>query len=114
MQRIINALIQYRNPILYFFLLSCSILFLIKKSKYHQTQLEVYGMYATKELYNLKHELFNYFKLKSKNEELLKENRKLKELNLKSKSLALYPNSFSEKKRPYSMLNPLTGKLFTE
>ena len=99
MQRIINALIQYRNPILYFFLLGCSILFLIKKSKYHKTQLEAYGMYATKELYNLNHELLNYFKLKSKNEELLKENRKLKELNLKSKSLALYPNSFSEKKR---------------
>ena len=40
MQRIINALIQYRNPILYFFLMGCSILFLTKKSKYHKTQLE--------------------------------------------------------------------------
>ena len=99
MQRIINALIQYRNPILFFFLLSCSILFLSKKSKYHKTQLEAYGMYATKELYNLKYELLNYFNLKKKNEELLKENRKLKELHLKSNSLALYPNAFNEKRR---------------
>ena len=86
MKRIINALIQYRNPILFFFLLSCSILFLSKKSKYHKTQLEAYGMYATKELYNL-----NY--------ELLKDNRKLKEHHLKSNSLALYPNAFNEKRR---------------
>ena len=98
MQRIINALIQYRNPILYFFLLSCSILFLSKKSKYHKTQLEAYGMYATKEFYNLNYELLNYFNLKKKNEELLKENRKLKELHLKSNSLALYPNAFKEKR----------------
>ena len=104
MQRIINALIQYRNPILYFFLLGCSILFLSKKSRYHKTQLEAYGMYATKELYNLNHELSNYLKLKSKNEELLKENTKLKELHLKSESLALYPNAFSKKSDSHSKL----------
>tara|TARA_B100000282_G_C31643067_1_gene449453 strand:+ start:122 stop:817 length:696 start_codon:yes stop_codon:yes gene_type:complete len=56
-------------------------------------------MYATKELYNLNYELLNYFNLKKKNEELLKENRKLKELHLKSNSLALYPNAFGEKRR---------------
>ena len=50
-----------------------------------------------KEFYNLNYELLNYFNLKKKNEELLKENRKLKELHLKSNSLALYPNTFGEK-----------------
>ena len=43
--------------------MGCSILFLTKKSKYHKTQLEAYGMYATKELYNLNYELLNYFNL---------------------------------------------------
>ena len=47
--------------------------FLSKKSKYHKTQLEAYGMYATKELYIFNYELLNYFNLKKKNEELLKE-----------------------------------------
>ena len=78
--------------------MGCSILFLTKKSKYHKTQLEEYGMYVTKELYDINHKLSNYFKLKKKNEELLKENKKLRELYLKSKSLALYPNAFAKKK----------------
>ena len=46
--------------------MGCSILFLTKKSKYHKTQLEEYGMYVTKELYDINHKLSNYFKLKKK------------------------------------------------
>ena len=52
-------------------------------------------MDATKELYNLNYELLNYFNLKKRR--IIKENRKLKELHLKSNSLALYPNAFGEK-----------------
>ena len=69
--------------------MGCSILFLTKKSKYHKTQLEEYGMYVTKELYDINHKLSNYFKLKKKNEELLKENKKLKNFILNQKVCSL-------------------------
>ena len=46
-------------------------------------------MYATKEVYNLNYELLNYFNLKKKNEELLKENRKLKDGDVK---IELFPD----------------------
>ena len=59
-------------------------------------------MYVTKELYDINHKLSNYFKLKE-NEELLKENKKLRELYLKSKSLALYPNAFAKKHFPFKL-----------
>ena len=99
MQRILNALLQFRNPILYFFLLGFSIFFINGKSPFHNNKLEKYGLYFSQNLHSLSYSIKNYFNLKKINEKLLKENRKLKELELKSNSIALYPNAIKVKKR---------------
>lgn len=98
MQRIFNALIQYRNAIIYFILLLISLLYLNGKSNFHQNQLEKYGLYFSQGIYNTKFKVENYFKLKKTNSELFEENRRLKEFELKSKSASLYPKDYESKK----------------
>ena len=80
MQRILNALLQFRNPILYFFLLGFAIFFINGKSRFHNNKLEKYGLYFSQNLHSLSYNIRNYFNLKKINKKLLKENRKLKEL----------------------------------
>ena len=43
MRRIFNALLQFRNPILYFFLLGLSISFTVKQSAFHEFNIQKYG-----------------------------------------------------------------------
>ena len=99
MQRILNALVQFRNPILYYFLLGVSLLFLNGNSNFHQNQLERYGLYFSKSLFKISSKIKIYFNLKKINEELLRENKVLKTLQLKSNRILLYPNDFKTKRR---------------
>ena len=102
MQRIINALIQYRNAIIYLILLIISLLYLNRNSNFHKNKLEKYGLYFSQSIYNLSYSISKYFDLKKINSDLFEENRKLKEFELKSKSVSLYPrNYFKEKRYPF-------------
>tara|TARA_B100000989_G_scaffold224843_1_gene172196 strand:+ start:2929 stop:3750 length:822 start_codon:yes stop_codon:yes gene_type:complete len=99
MQRILNALLQFRNPILYFFLLAFSVSFSINQSPFHQYSFQKYGFYLSSRLYHLKNALESYYNLKIINQQLLKENEQLKEIQLSLGGLSLYPSDFKEPKR---------------
>ena len=99
MQRIINALLQFRNPILYLFLLVLSISFSFNQSPFHQYSLQKYGFYLSSRLYYIKDALASYYNLKVINQQLLKENEKLKKIEIDLKDLSLYPVNFKEHKR---------------
>ena len=104
MQRIFNALIQYRNAIIYLILLIISLLYLNNNSNFHKNELEKYGLYFSQSIYNLSNSVSKYFHLKKINSDLFEENRKLKEFELKSKSVSLYPrNYFKEKRYPFEL-----------
>ena len=74
MQRIVEALIRFRNPISYLILLGISIVFLNSRSNFHQNHLEKYSLYFSQSIYSFRHRIENYFNLKKINERLLKEN----------------------------------------
>ncbi len=99
MQRIIGALVQFRNSILYFLLLGLSIIFLNSRSSFHQNYLEKYTLYFSKNFYKVSYVIKNYFNLKKINDKLLQENKILKDLQLKSNGLTLYPSSIKTKRR---------------
>ncbi len=99
MQRILNALVRFRNPVLYFFLLGISLLFLNGNSNFHKSQLEKYSLYFSESIYNVSNKIENYFNLKKINQKLLKENEVLKDLQLKSNRIPLYPNDLKIKRR---------------
>lgn len=99
MQRIFNALIQYRNAIIYLILLCISLLYLNSNSNFHQSQLEKYGLYFSQRIYSLSYSVSKYFNLKKINSALFEENRKLKELELRSKSVSLYPKDYYSVRR---------------
>jgi len=99
MQRILNALVQYRNLILYLVLLGVSLLFLNGSSQFHQNHLERYGLLFSQGLHDFSNSIGNYFRLKKINETLLAENMKLKERELKSNNIPLYPSILKTNKR---------------
>ena len=80
MQRIFNALIQYRNAIIYLILLGISLFYLNGNSNFHQNQLEKYGLYFSQSIYNLTYSVSKYFDLKKVNSDLFEENRILRSL----------------------------------
>lgn len=99
MQRIINALLQFRNPILYLFLLVLSFSFSFNQSPFHQYSFQKYGFYLSSRLYYIKDALASYYNLKVINQQLLKENEKLKKIEINLRDLSLYPFDFKEHKR---------------
>ena len=64
MQRILEALVRFRNPILYLILLGLSIIFLNGRSSFHQNHLEKYSLYFSQSIYSFSHRIENYFNLK--------------------------------------------------
>ena len=99
MQRIVEALVRLRNPISYLVLLGLSIMFLNGRSSFHQNHLEKYSLYFSQSIYSFSHRIENYFNLKKINERLLKENKILIDLQLKSNDLKLYTGNQKSKKR---------------
>ena len=99
MQRILNALLQFRNPIIYFFLLALSVYFSVNQSPFHQYSFQKYGFYLSSKLYYVKDALGSYYDLKVINQQLLKENEQLKEIELSLVDLSLYPVDFKQPKR---------------
>jgi rod shape-determining protein MreC len=99
MQRILNALLQFRNPILYFFLLGLSVSFTTKKSAFHEFNVQKYGFFFSSRLYAFKDAVGSYYNLKEINQQLLKENEQLKKINLSLEDIPLYPLTNNQPKR---------------
>jgi len=99
MQRILNALLQFRNPILYFFLLGLSFSFAFNQSAFHEFNIQKYGFYLSSKLYAFKGALRSYYNLKEINQQLLNENEQLKKINLTLDNIPLYPLAFNQSKR---------------
>lgn len=99
MQRILNALIQFRNSILYFFLLGLSVSFTFNQSPFHHYNIEKYGFYFSAKIFAIKYAIGNYFNLKEINQQLLEENEQLKKNELKSYNIPLYPDALKQPRR---------------
>lgn len=99
MQRILIALLQFKNPILYLFLLGLSLSFASKRSSFHEYTLEKYGFFFSSKLYATRDKITRFIHLKQVNEQLLEENERLKTAALNSKDLLLYPTAMKTEKR---------------
>tara|TARA_B100000900_G_scaffold110212_1_gene92062 strand:- start:66 stop:869 length:804 start_codon:yes stop_codon:yes gene_type:complete len=82
MQSIINSIVKNRNLIIYLFLCIITLNFLYKNSNIHYTQFGKIGTIFSGKTSSLSSSLGFYFNLISENEELLKENLKLKKNQL--------------------------------
>ena len=82
MQWVLNAIIRYKNFLLFFFLLSIGLFFSANKSDYHNSQLSKSSLFLTGIIHQPFENLLNYFELKEENQRLQSENNTLKNLLL--------------------------------
>jgi rod shape-determining protein MreC len=82
MQWVLNAIIRYKNFLLFFFLLCLSLLFSAKKSNYHNTQLAKSSLFLAGTIHQPFDNLSRYLDLKEENQRLQLENNTLKNLVL--------------------------------
>ena len=99
MQRIFNALLQFRNPILYFLLLGFSVSFSFNQSPFHKYNIQKYGFFMSSKLYVIRDAFSSYLNLKVVNQQLLKENEELKKIQLNTDYIPLYPQALKPPKR---------------
>jgi len=79
MQQIINAIFRNKNVLIYLLLLLFALIVLNNRSYYHQTQLERLGLRMSGQIFEFQNNTSNYFSLQKQNQDLLEENRLLKE-----------------------------------
>lgn len=82
MQWVLNAIIRYKNFLLFFFLLSISLLYSAKKSAYHNSQLSKSSLVIAGAIHQPFDNLSRYFELNKENQRLQLENNTLKNLVL--------------------------------
>ena len=82
MRQLVNALIKYKNALLYIGLLIISFLFLNQRSFYHQSIFSNAALVLSSNLNLAGKNISNYLDLASSNEKLIAENIKLKGLEL--------------------------------
>ena len=82
MRQLINALLKYKNTLLYLVLLIISLIFLNQRSFYHQSIFSNAALIISSNLNLVGKNISNYLDLSESNEKLLAENIKLKELEL--------------------------------
>lgn len=80
MQQIINFIVRYKIPVLYFFLLIVSLAFTAQSHSYHRSRFFNSANWVSGILYNTSHSITHYFSLGTENEKLLEENRRLRQL----------------------------------
>jgi rod shape-determining protein MreC len=80
MQQIINFIIRNKNFLLFLLLFCVSLLFTIQSHSYHKSKFINSANFLTGGVYNSVNDINNYFKLKSQNQLLAKENLKLRSL----------------------------------
>ena len=82
MQQLINALLKYKNSLFYLGLLLLSLIFLNKRSFYHQSFFSDISLSISSRMNLYSQGIVNYFNLKKINEQLRLENEMLKILEL--------------------------------
>ena len=82
MQWVLNAIIRYKNFLLYLFLLSIGLLFSAKKSGYHNSQLAKSSLFFSGIIYQPFNTISSYLNLNKENKRLQIENNTLKNLVL--------------------------------
>lgn len=80
MQQIINFLIKNKNFILFMLLLFISLVFTIQSHSYHKSKFINSANWLTGGIYEQANDFSSYFSLKSENEKLVEENRRLKNI----------------------------------
>lgn len=106
MQQIINFIIRNKNFLLFLLLFFISILFTIQSHSYHKSKFINSANFLSGGIYNSAHKISTYFNLKSQNQLLFEENKRLKSLlyNLEnSNSLTHSDSLFLDK--PYYFSN---------
>lgn len=84
MQQIINFIIRNKNFLLFLLLFCISLLFTIQSHSYHKSKFINSANFLTGGVYNSINDISSYFNLKSQNDILSEENRKLRTLLLNS------------------------------
>ena len=82
MQWVLNAIIRYKNFLLYFFLLSISLIFSSNKSEYHSSKLAKSSLFFSGIIHQPFDIFSSYFDLREENRRLQQENNTLKNLVL--------------------------------
>ena len=80
MQHIINFLIRNKNFILFLMLLCISLLFTVQSHSYHKSKFINSANWLSGGIYEKANGISSYFNLKSENERLVEENRRLKNI----------------------------------
>lgn len=104
MQQIINFIIRNKNFLLFLLLFSVSILFTIQSHSYHKSKFINSANFLSGSIYSSANDISVYFNLKSQNQLLSEENRRLKSLlyNLRSSTETIDSDSL---KKPYYFSN---------
>ena len=82
MRQLVNALLKYKNALLYIGLLIISLLFLNQRSFYHQSIFSNASLVLSSNLNQAGKNISNYLNLANSNEKLIAENIKLKGLEV--------------------------------
>ncbi|WP_298532974.1 rod shape-determining protein MreC [uncultured Algibacter sp.] len=80
MQQIINFIIKNKNFLLFFLLFGISLLFTIQSHSYHKSKFINSANFLTGGIYNSVNNINSYFNLKSQNQLLSEENKRLRSL----------------------------------
>lgn len=106
MQQIINFLIREKNFILFLLLLSLSVFFTVQSNSYHKTKYINSANWISGGIYEKTNSISEYFHLKSYNDQLVDENKRLRTLiynsNLTGKDSIIADSSLIEKYNFYS------------
>ncbi|HNU58487.1 MAG TPA: rod shape-determining protein MreC, partial [Aquaticitalea sp.] len=89
MQQIVNFIIRNKTALLFLLLFGISLFLTIQSHAYHKSKFISSANFLTGGLYNTTHGIGQYFNLKDKNRQLVKENQRLRNLvfNLKLDTL---------------------------
>ena len=106
MQQIVNFIIRNKTFLLFLLLFSLSILFTIQSHSYHKSKFINSANFLTGGVYNSINNITEYFSLKSQNQILAEENRRLKSIlyNSEIKVDSTYIDSF-ESERKYKFIS---------
>ena len=88
MQQIINAILKNRNFFIYLLLLIFSLLFLQKKSPYHQSTIRNISLAMSGNLLELRNSYQSYFRLREVNNQLMRENQHLQSLLVRASQMS--------------------------
>ncbi|WP_298498043.1 rod shape-determining protein MreC [uncultured Algibacter sp.] len=106
MQQIINFIIRNKNLLLFLLLFGLSLLFTIQSHSYHKSKFINSANFLTGGVYNSVNNISNYFDLKSQNQLLSEENRRLRSLisntGIESDSIFIDSISFGKSYRFFS------------